>query len=178
MSDHLPRNINHVHHAEVQASLNQRLAILVTRVVGAMPTAYLFAALAVVGLVAILGVFPALLATLVSWLSQTFIQLTLLPIIMVGQAVISRKQELLADEQFATTQKTYRDAEHMRKELDGIRAHLDLQDARLAQINLDLIDAHKDLLTLSETVQKPRGKAVRKSEKIVQIYEDEQGGDA
>ena len=67
-----------------------------------MWTAYTFMALAVVGLMAILGLLSPIVALLVVWISQTFLQLTLLPIIMVGQNVLGRKSELQAEEQFNT----------------------------------------------------------------------------
>jgi len=89
-----------------------------------MWTAYTFAVLAIIGLLAILGVLTPLVALLVSWVSQTFIQLILLPIIMVGQNVLGRKSELQADEQFNTTQKSYHDIEQMMQ-------HLCAQDAEL-----------------------------------------------
>lgn len=71
-----------------------------------MWTAYIFTILALVSLPAILtqgkfvsaGTFPKWLISvsliaLVSWIAQTFIQLVLLPIIMVGQNVIQVKQD-------------------------------------------------------------------------------------
>ncbi len=122
---HKPVNINEVHAQE--QSFNDRIAVFLTRTVGSMPTAYSFVVLALIGLFAILGLLPPIIALLVAWISQTFIQLVLLPVIMVGQNVINRKQELQADEQFNTTQKTYHDIEQ-------IVAHLNAQDEAILQI--------------------------------------------
>ena len=61
------------------------------------------------------------------WISQTLIQLVLLSVIMVGQRVLGRHQELQADEAFATTTKIYHDAEQM-------RLHLEKQDAELTKL--------------------------------------------
>lgn len=120
---HQPANVNAQRAAE-QASggFNTRLAVLLTRNVGSMPTAYGFVFLALIGLLAILGVIPPLVALLVAWTSQTLIQLCLLPIIMVGQNVQARHSELLADE-------TFQAAEHTLHDSDQLVQHLAAQDA-------------------------------------------------
>jgi hypothetical protein len=109
-----PRNVNTLLKAEqAAAGFNTRLAVALTEKVGTMWTAYAFAVLAIIGLLGILGVLTPIVVLLVAWLSQTFIQLVLLPIIMVGQNVLGRKSELQADEQFNTTQKSYHDIEQI-----------------------------------------------------------------
>jgi len=119
---HVPRNVNALHKAEqAAAGFNTRFAVGLTQRVGTMWTAYTFAVLAIIGLFAILGLLAPLVVLLVAWVSQTFIQLVLLPIIMVGQNVLGRKSELQADEQFNTTQKSYHDIEQ-------IMQHLSAQD--------------------------------------------------
>ena len=122
---HQPRNVNLVHKEERAAGgFNEKVAIWLTKSVGTMWTAYLFALIAVVGLFAILGVFTPIVALLVAWASQTLIQLVLLPVIMVGQNVLGRKAEIQADEAFKTTMSTYHDIEQ-------IMQHLSAQDAEL-----------------------------------------------
>ena len=122
---HQPRNPNEVHRLEQAAEgINTKIAVTLTKRVGTMWTAYTFVVLAIVGLFAILGVLSPLVALLVAWTSQTLIQLVLLPVIMVGQNVLSRKQEIQSEEQFNTTIKTYHDIEQ-------IMQHLSAQDAEL-----------------------------------------------
>src|SRR3982074_1359421 len=66
---------------------NTWLAVRVTNGVGTMWCAYAFAALALVSLpAAVLSGNPVIL---VSWISQTFLQLVLLSIIIVGQNVLA-----------------------------------------------------------------------------------------
>ena len=73
--------------------LNKKIALLITERVGTMWCAYAFAALALISL-------PEALMTrdplkIVSWTAQTFLQLVLLPIIIVGQNIqgeIAEKQ--------------------------------------------------------------------------------------
>jgi hypothetical protein len=122
---HKPRNVNVLHKAELEASgVNTRIAVGLTKSVGTMWTAYSFAVLAIVGLLAILGWLPPLVALLVVWASQTFIQLVMLPILSVGQNVLGRHAELMAEEQYNTTMSTYHDIEE-------IKQHLSAQDVEL-----------------------------------------------
>ena len=67
-------------------SLNDRIAHRVTAATGTMLTAYLFAAIAFVSLPAVIAAHDAVI--LVGWLSSAFLQLVLLPIVMVGQAQV------------------------------------------------------------------------------------------
>jgi hypothetical protein len=118
---HQPRNVNLVHEAEKASSgFNQKLAIGLTKAVGTMICAYIFAVLAIIG-------YPGFHATAtqwVQWISQTFIQLVMLSVIMVGQSILGRQQELQADEQFHTTMSSYHDIEQ-------IMQHLSAQDDEL-----------------------------------------------
>lgn len=128
---HEPRNVNTLHKVEQgEAGFNQRLAVLLTRLVGTMPTAYFFAALAFVGLCGILGLLNPVVILLVTWLSQTFLQLVFLPILSVGQNVLGRHAELLAEEQYRTTQKTYDDTE----KLMALLADIEKQHAEILQL--------------------------------------------
>ena len=73
------------------SAFNQRVAEKITSFVSTMWCAYIFAALALISL-------PAAIKTgdvvvIVSWIAQTFLQLVLLSIIMVGQQVSSRSVE-------------------------------------------------------------------------------------
>jgi hypothetical protein len=122
---HKPRNVNEQHKGELEASgFNTRIAVGLTKSVGTMWTAYSFAALAIVGLLAILGLLPPLVVVLVAWLSQTFLQLVFLPILSVGQNVLGRHAELMADEEFHTTMNSYH-------AIEEIMQHLSAQDAEL-----------------------------------------------
>ncbi|HYX48221.1 MAG TPA: hypothetical protein VE843_00640 [Ktedonobacteraceae bacterium] len=142
---HQPRNVNKVHKEEQAAGgINAKIAVVLTKRVGTMWTAYSFAVLAIIGLFAILGLLTPIVALLVAWLSQTFIQLVLLPIIMVGQNVLGRHAELIADEQYHTTKKTYAD-------IESIMKHLDDQDALILKI-VQKLEAQDGLIL--EIVQK------------------------
>ena len=84
-----------VHGAGVLGRFNNSLAVFITKKVGTMWTAYIFAAIALISL-------PAAIATgntivIVAWIAQTFFQLVLLPIIIVGQNVISTSQDARAE---------------------------------------------------------------------------------
>lgn len=81
---------------------NSWLAVKITKVVGSMWCAYAFAALAIYGL-------PSALKPggegLVSWIAQTFLQLVLLSIIIVGQDVQSKASDARAAKTFEDTEK-------------------------------------------------------------------------
>lgn len=100
---------------------NGRIALLLTTAVGTMWCAYVFAVLALIALPSALGggLFP-----LIQWVSQTFIQLVMLSVIMVGQNILSRASDKRAD-------MTYQDAEATFHEAEQIQAHLKAQDDAL-----------------------------------------------
>ena len=101
--------------------LNGRIALALTGAVGTMWCAYVFAILALVVLPqAITGG----LLLFVQWVSQTFIQLVMLSVIMVGQNVLSRASDKRA-------LMTYNDAEATFHEAGQIQEHLAAQDAAL-----------------------------------------------
>lgn len=63
------------------AKFNDRVALVLTKLVGSMWCAYAFACLALISLP---DAIKAGRSTIVSWVAQTFLQLVLLSIIMVG----------------------------------------------------------------------------------------------
>jgi hypothetical protein len=80
---------------------NAKFALLITRSVGTMACAYLFALLALISLPdAIKAGRPAI----ISWIAQTFLQLVLLSIIMVGQSVQSAASDARAAKEFTDTE--------------------------------------------------------------------------
>ena len=74
---------------------NAALALRITRAVGTMYCAYVFTAIALVALPAAIQQQSA--TVLVNWLSSNFLQLVLLPIIMVGQNLASAAQGARAE---------------------------------------------------------------------------------
>ena len=101
---------------------NGRLAMLITNMVSTMWCAYLFAIIALISL-------PAAIeggtATIVSWVAQTFLQLVLLSVIMVGQKVAARASDKQALQ-------TFKDTEALLKIQDEVH--------RLIKINTELTE--------------------------------------
>jgi len=87
--------------ANEHVGFNGWLAATITKGVGSMWCAYAFAALALISLPEAIhqGVF-----SLVSWISQTFLQLVLLSIIMVGQRVLASASDKQALQTFEDTE--------------------------------------------------------------------------
>jgi hypothetical protein len=81
---------------------NAKLALVITRSVGTMACAYVFAAIALVSLPAAIN--SGQVIVIVAWIAQTFLQLVLLSIIMVGQSVQSAASDARAAKEFADTE--------------------------------------------------------------------------
>ena len=91
-----------VHGGNLAGQFNKRFALLVTVAVGSMWCAYAFALLAFVSLPAAVRSHDPVI--LVSWISQTFLQLVLLSVIMVGQNVVAQAGEQRAEADHETLQ--------------------------------------------------------------------------
>ena len=92
--------LSHDSHATVHGTgpmgrFNTWLAVKITKTVGTMWIAYLFAAIAVVSLPAAIQSRNVII--IVAWVAQTFFQLVLLPIIIVGQNVIQAANDARAE---------------------------------------------------------------------------------
>ena len=109
------------------ARFNTAFALKITAAVGSMWCAYIFAAITLFGLPSAIhnG-----LGGIVQWIAQTFLQLVLLSIIIVGQNV----QAAASDER---AENTFQDAEAVLHEALQIQEHLLTQDRELER----LIDA-------------------------------------
>jgi hypothetical protein len=110
--------------------VNAKIAVFLTDIVGSMWCAYVFA------IIALFGLRPALRPGgegLVAWIAQTFLQLVLLSVIMVGQNVQSVASDI-------RSQHTYDDTLQILDRLDihtagGIRDIADRLDELEAKIN-------------------------------------------
>jgi len=80
--------------------LNAKIAVFLTNIVGSMWCAYVFAIIAFIGL-------PAALKPggegIIAWIAQTFLQLVLLSVIMVGQNVQAEAGDLRAQHTYDDT---------------------------------------------------------------------------
>ena len=98
---HIPQLVlsQHVHqkiHGDSLAGrINARLAVGITKVVGSMWCAYLFALLALISLPAAIHSHDPII--IVAWIAQTFLQLVLLPIIIVGQNIQAASSDARAE---------------------------------------------------------------------------------
>lgn len=106
------------------ARFNTRLALIITTVVGSMWCAYAFA---LFDLISLPSAINSGTAAIISWIAQTFLQLVLLSVIMVGQNV----QAGAADKR---SEATYKDAEALLHGQEQVAAHLCAQDEALKTI--------------------------------------------
>ena len=104
---------------------NRRVGLGITTSVGTMWCAYAFGLLALVSLpAALLSHDPIII---VAWIAQTFLQLVLLPVIIVGQNI----QAAASDSRAAAT---YEDAGAILAEAQQIQLHLAAQDAAISAL--------------------------------------------
>ncbi len=103
---HMPKLVltHHVHTTVHGASpvgrLNTRVAVWITKSVGSMWCAYVFALLALISLPAAIRSRDPIV--IVAWIAQTFLQLVLLPIIIVGQNVQAAADDARAESDHET----------------------------------------------------------------------------
>ncbi len=103
---HIPRLVltrqvhKEVHGDSPIGRFNTRIAVGVTRSVGSMWCAYAFALLALISLPSALASGQSLI--IISWIAQTFLQLVLLPIIIVGQNVQAAASDARAESDHET----------------------------------------------------------------------------
>jgi hypothetical protein len=137
MLDHMLDHIPHPHlhkrremmeqheQRKGEGGFNNWLAVKITNVVGTMWCAYAFAILALISL-------PQAIASgtsaLIGWIAQTFLQLVLLSIIMVGQKVAAEA----SDQQL---KQTYLDAEALLQISDDMHKLLKQNTTLTEQIN-------------------------------------------
>jgi uncharacterized membrane protein len=104
--------------------MNAKFGLKITLVIGTMWAAYAFTVLA---LFALPDAIKQGTYFVIVWLSSSFLQLVLLPIIIVGQNI----QAAAADKR---SEDTYKDAEAVLKEAEEIQKHLMAQDEAIGSI--------------------------------------------
>jgi hypothetical protein len=133
---HVPRHVRmtqvltQVHGGGMMGRLNAAVAVRITKIVGTMYCAYVFALLALVALPAAIEQGSA--TVLVNWLSSNFLQLVLLPIIIVGQNVISAAQDARAEADHETLTALHEMSKQQITILEGQNEILDLLRKKIA----------------------------------------------
>lgn len=113
---HMIRNVNKEH--KERLTFQEKLALKITKGVGSMYCAYIFAAIALISLP---DAVRAGRAAIVAWIAQTFLQLVLLSIIMVGQNVAGKRSELRAEADYEVNLKNEKDIGEIKKDLEEIK---------------------------------------------------------
>ncbi len=121
--------------------INGKIAVFLTRTIGTMWCAYVFAALALFALPD--AVKSHSLLAIIQWVSQTFIQLVMLSVIMVGQNILSQAGDRRAE-------MTFNDADATLHEAMEIQKHLKEQDEAINVI-LDRLEQFSQSLKMQTT---------------------------
>jgi hypothetical protein len=127
-----------VHDSPIR-KFNSKLGLGITTSVGTMWAAYAFFLLSLVSLPEV--IISGNPVAIVAWIAQTFLQLVLLPIIIVGQNI----QAVASDARSAAT---YNDATAILAEAKEIQVHLAAQDAATSAL-LDKVAALEAALAKS-----------------------------
>jgi len=114
-----------IHGDKFFARFNQKVGLKITLAVGTMWAAYLFAIIAFISAPSAFGTGNPLI--IIAWIAQTFLQLVLLPVIIVGQNIQAKAADLRSES-------TYQDAEAVLHEAIEIQKHLAAQDEHLKTI--------------------------------------------
>jgi hypothetical protein len=100
------------------ARFNNWLAVLITKSVGTTWAAYLFVLIALISLPQAFAAFvEGDTVTGIAWFSQSFLQLVLLPVILVGQNVTSTAQDARAQKVEAETATALQALQDQQREL-------------------------------------------------------------
>jgi hypothetical protein len=133
---HVPRHVRRaqviaaVHGGGMMGRVNAAVAVRITKIVGTMYCAYAFALLALVALPTAIEQGSA--TVLVNWISSNFLQLVLLPIIIVGQNVISTAQDARAAADHETLTALHEMSKQQLAILEGQNEILDLLKRKIA----------------------------------------------
>ena len=109
--------------------LNGRIALLITNGVGTMWCAYIFA---IIALISLPDAINGGTATTISWIAQTFLQLVLLSVIMVGQKVAAEASDKQALQ-------TYQDAETLLKIQEELHRLIKINNALTEEIHSRIV---------------------------------------
>lgn len=102
-------------HDDTVAGWNERLALRITRAVGTMTCAWVFTAIALISLPAAINTGDPII--IVAWVAQTFLQLVLLSVLMLGQNLSARAGD-------ARAQATSDHVDTILTKLDALEARL------------------------------------------------------
>ena len=134
--EHVPRLVRgdsvhaQIHGGGAMGRFNAAVAVRITRIVGTMYCAYAFTVLALVALPA--AIQQGSPTVLVNWVSSNFLQLVLLPIIIVGQNVISAAQDARAEADHETLTALHQMSKQQIRILEGQNEILDLLKRKVA----------------------------------------------
>ena len=134
-------DVRKVHHPNPIVRFNARFGLKITLVIGTMWAAYVFSAIALFALPSAIkqGTYYVIV-----WMSSSFLQLVLLPIIIVGQNIQAAAADKRAED-------TYKDAEAVLKEAEEIQKHLLAQDQAIS----DIIDRLEKMMSKEEAKNVP-----------------------
>ena len=134
-------DLRRVNHQNPIVRFNARFGLKITLVIGTMWAAYIFS---IIALIALPSAIKQGTYFVVVWMSSSFLQLVLLPIIIVGQNIQAASADKRGED-------TYKDAEAVLKEAEEIQKHLLAQD----QAILDIVSRLEKMMSKEEAQSPP-----------------------
>jgi hypothetical protein len=134
-----------------RVGVNGKVALIITSVVGTMWCAYVFAVLGLTGIAAAVSN-SVTVVLIVGAVSGYFLQLVLLPIIIVGQNIQGKASDKRSEQ-------TYNDAEAILNECLQLQSHLQAQDTVLDDVVAHVKQHHLELQRLSKLTAQQQGPA-------------------
>ncbi len=147
---HVSRAVTH--RATRAQRFNNRVGLAITKSVGTMWAAYAFCVLSLISLPSVIA--TGQLLVIVSWIAQTFLQLVLLPVIIVGQNIQAKASD---DRAIAT----YKDAGAILEESKEIQSHLGTQDEALSELIAKVAALEAKLMAAQKPAAAPKPAAAR-----------------
>lgn len=122
-------------------SFNDKLAVKITGGVGTMTCAYVFTAIALISLPSVLTTGDAVI--IVAWVAQTFLQLVLLSIIIVGQNIAAAASDKRSEATFLDTEALIKLSDEIHYLLERNTQLTEAVNTLMSEVHAKITEQHK-----------------------------------
>lgn len=129
--DSQPRDVHKMHKQSL--SFNQNVIVFVAGLLGSPWTFYIFCGLALISAPQVFE--SGSIVTIISWITQTFIQLVALAVLQAFQTITGKKLDKMLAEMFRNSKLAYKDAEVLLRLTDEVHQLLKLNNQLTEEIH-------------------------------------------
>lgn len=119
-----PRDVHKMHRQSL--SFNEEVIVFVAGLLGSPWTFYIFCGLALISAPQVFE--SGSIVTIISWITQTFIQLVALAVLQAFQTITGKKLDKMLAEMFRNSKLAYKDAEVLLKLVDEVHSLIKLNN--------------------------------------------------